>query len=258
MLQLKPPFIIGVVHVGPLPGSPTYGGDLDKVIAEAVENATALVDGGVDAIIVENFYDAPFPNDKADPATVSSMTAVVMEVRRAVNVPIGINILRNCGLDAAAVAAATNASFIRVNALAEVVVTDQGILEPIAHELMRYFKILGYQPAILADVHVKHGAPLVTRPIDVVAVETVERGKADAVIVTGKATGAEPNLEDVIQVKNAVNAPVIVGSGVNLTNISKLLKYADGAIVGTYFKEGRRVVTRKVRELVEAVHELRP
>lgn len=251
------PFVIGMVHVGPLPGSPKYSGNLDKLIQEAVENAVMLVEGGVDAVLVENFYDAPFPKNRADPATVASMTVIVREVTKTINVPVGINILRNCGIDAAAVAAVTRASFIRVNALSEVVITDQGVLEPIALDLMRYLKLVGYRPAVLADVHVKHGKPLAERPIEIVAYEAVKRGGADAVIVSGGATGSEASINDVIKVKNVVNVPVIVGSGITAENVASFLRHADGAIVGTYFKEGREISLKKVRALMDKVQELR-
>ncbi len=251
------PFIIGMVHVGPLPGSPKYSGDLDKMIQEAVQNAVTLVEGGVDAVMVENFYDAPFPKNSADPVTVASMAVIVKEITKTINVPVGVNILRNCGIDAAAVAAVTRASFIRVNALSEVVITDQGILEPIAYDLMKYLKLVGHRPAILADVHVKHGRPLADRPIEVVAVETVERGGADAIIVSGEATGSEASINDVIKVKNVVNVPVIVGSGITADNAASFLRYADGAIVGTYFKEGGRISLKKVKALMDKVQELR-
>jgi len=257
-LSVKP-FVIGMVHVGPLPSTPLGpGASLNDIIENAVRDARALEEGGVDGIMVENFYDAPYPKDVADPATVASMALITREVVKSVSVPVGVNILRNCGLQALAVAHVCGASFIRVNALSETVVSDQGILEPIAYELMRYRRYLGARVAVFADVHVKHAAPLAWRPPELVAKETVERGGADAVIVSGARTGAPPDVKEVEAVKKAVKVPVIIGSGTTPENARELLSVADGAIVGTYFKEeGGRVSVRRVEKLMSVVKSLR-
>ncbi len=57
----------------------------------------------------------------------------------------GINVLRNDGRAALAVAHAAQADFIRVNVLAGVRVTDQGIVEGIAHELLRDRSLLDFK-----------------------------------------------------------------------------------------------------------------
>ncbi len=252
------PFIIGMVHVGPLPSSPAgERARLEDIVEAALRDARALEEGGVDGVLVENFYDVPYPKVEADPATVAAMAVIVRRVVESVSIPVGVNILRNCGVQALAVAHVCGGRFIRVNALSETVVSDQGILEPIAYELMRYRRFLGSSVAVLADVHVKHAAPLAERPAPLVAREAVERGGADAVIVSGVATGSPPSPEDVRLVKNAVDAPVIVGSGVNAGNVASLLSVADGAIVGTYFKVGRRVSVDRVRKLVSLVRSLK-
>jgi len=253
------PFIVGMVHVGPLPGSPAFRDDTNVIIDEAIENAVALEEGGVDGILVENFYDAPYPNECADPATIASLALIVREVKKVVSIPVGVNVLRNCCLEAMAIAHVCGASYIRVNAFSEVMVSDQGILKPRAYDLMRYRRYLRAEHvAVLADVHVKHASPLVARPIELVALEAVERGLADAVIVSGEATGFEANIEDLIKVKNTISrVPVIVGSGVTAENAARYLSTADGAIVGTYFKKGRRVSREKVRKLINSIMHLR-
>jgi len=251
--------VIGMVHVGPLPGSPNYEGGLNEVVKRAVLDAKALAEGGVDGIMIENFNDAPFPKTKADPATVASMTLIASEVKDVVDVPIGINILRNCALDALAVAYVLGASFVRINALSEVIVADQGVIEPIAYELMRYRKYLGASNIkVLADVHVKHAIPLAPRDIELVARDAVERGLADAIIVSGRRTGEEADLNKVKLVKSALgNTPVFVGSGITSTNVRSFLNIADGVIVGTYFKRDGRVDPEKVRKLMRIVEGLR-
>ncbi len=253
----RKPFIIGMIHVGPLPSTPSDEWlSIDEVVDRAVKEARILENGGVDGVMVENFHDTPYPRYSADPATVAAMAIITREVRREVSVPVGVNILRNCGVQALGVAFVAGASFIRVNALAEAVVSDQGVLEPIAYELMRYRRYLGAEVSVLADVHVKHAAPLAPRPLKLVAAETVERGGADAVVVSGSATGRPPTVSEVREVKEAVKAPVIIGSGLNPGNAVELLKIADGAIVGTYFKVGGRVSIERVEKLVRIVRSL--
>ena len=257
------PFIIGMVHIGPLPGNPYFKKlekSLEDIIEKAINDAKALEEGGVDGLIVENFNDAPYPATKADPATVASMALVVKEVIREVSIPVGVNVLRNCGIDSLAIAYVSGASYIRVNALSEVVVGPEGILSPLAYDLHRYRSLLGADNvAILADVHVKHAAPLVHRGIDLVALETIERGLADAVVVSGTYTGREARLEDVVKVRNSIpkEYPVIIGSGINADNVRKFLSVADGAIVGTYFKVDGKINVDRVKRLINIVRELR-
>ncbi len=96
--------IIGVVHLLPLPTSPRWGGSLKAVIDRAEQEAAALASGGVDGLIVENFFDAPFTKNQVDPVVVSAMTIVVQRIQNLVTLPIGLNVLRNDGKSAMAIA----------------------------------------------------------------------------------------------------------------------------------------------------------
>jgi membrane complex biogenesis BtpA family protein len=168
------------------------------------------------------------------------MTAITLEVRKRFDVPIGINVLRNDGRSALAAAQASGAAFIRVNVLCGASVTDQGIIEGIAHDLIRDRRRLGAEHVrIFADVHVKHSAPLgPPRPIEDEVTDTIERGGADAVIVTGSGTGKPTELSELQQVKAAAGrTPVFVGSGVTIETIARFLPYADGFVVGTSLKQ---------------------
>ncbi|HAX85755.1 MAG TPA: phosphorybosylanthranilate isomerase, partial [Cyanobacteria bacterium UBA11370] len=135
--------IIGVVHLLPLPTSPRWGGSLKTVIDRAEQEATALASGGVDGVIVENFFDAPFTKNQVDPAIVSAMTLIVQRLMGLVTLPVGINVLRNDAQSAMAIATCVRAQFIRVNVLTGVMATDQGLIEGQAHELLRYRRELG-------------------------------------------------------------------------------------------------------------------
>jgi len=253
--------IIGVVHLLPLPTSARWGGSLSAVISRAEQEATALAAGGVDALIVENFFDAPFPKDQVDPAVVSAMTLVVDRLRDLVMLPMGINVLRNDAMSAMAIASIVKLEFIRVNVLTGVMTTDQGIIEGKAHQLLRYRRELGSKVAIFADVLVKHGRPLGTPNLTTAVQETIERGLADAVILSGWATGSPPNLEDLELAKAASGGtPVFIGSGANWDNISQLMIAADGVIVASSLKRQGKITEpidpTRVSQFVEAARKI--
>ncbi len=249
--------IIGVVHLLPLPTSTRWGGSLKAVFDRAEQEATALAAGGVDGIIVENFFDAPFAKDCVDPAVVSAMTLAIDRLKTLVMLPIGINVLRNDARSAMAIAACVEAQFIRVNVLTGVMATDQGLIEGNAHQLLRYRRELGVDVAILADVLVKHARPLGTPNLTTAVQDTIERGLADAVILSGWATGSPPSLEDLeLAAAAAGNTPVFIGSGADWDNIANLMQAADGAIVASSLKRGGKIEETvdpiRVSQFVEA------
>lgn len=255
--------IIGMVHLFPTPGSPRYRGDgIEPILRRAVEDARALKDGGIDGIIVENYGDIPFKPTRVDPETIATIALAVKKVTSAVDLPVGVNVLRNDALSAMAIAHVTGSRFIRVNVYIETMVTDQGVIEACAHEVLRRRKALNADIKIFADVHVKHAAPLVPRAIEEVARDSVERGMADALIVTGPRTGAGVELEDLVKVKGAApDTPVLAGSGVDKTSVLEILERCDGAIVGTSLKvDGvttNPVDGRRVTELMQIVRRVR-
>ena len=229
--------VIGVVHLSPLPTSPRWKGKLQEVISRAEQEATALAAGGVDGIIIENFFDAPFTKECVDPAVVSAMTLVVDRLKGMVMLPIGINVLRNDARSAMAIATCTQVEFIRVNVLTGVMATDQGLIEGKAHELLRYRRELGSEVAILADVLVKHARPLGTPNLTTAVKDTIERGLADGVILSGWATGSPPTQEDLELASAAAgNTPVFIGSGADWDNIPQLMRAAGGVIVSSSLK----------------------
>lgn len=229
--------IIGVVHLLPLPTSPRWGGSFKAVVDRAEQEAVALASGGVDGIIVENFFDAPFPKQQVDPAVVSAMSLVVQRLMHLVTLPIGINVLRNDAQSAMAIATCVEAQFIRVNVLTGVMATDQGLIEGQAHQLLRYRRELGSDVKILADVLVKHARPLGSPNLTTAVQETIDRGLADGVILSGWATGSPPSLEDLeLASAAAAGTPVFIGSGANWENIPQLIQAADGVIVSSSLK----------------------
>ena len=231
-----PPRLVGMVHLGPLPGAPRFGGSLQAVVDRAIADASVLAEAGFNAVIVENYGDEPFFADDVPKITVAAMTRAVAAVRDAVPLPVGVNVLRNDAIAALAVAAATGASFVRVNVLAGAMVTDQGLVQGRAAEVARERATLG-DTNIWADVHVKHAVPLGSVSLEDAASDTFHRAGANVLIVSGLATGQPTSTEDIARVRDAVpEAPVMVGSGVTIETVALFLTAAHGVIAGTALK----------------------
>ena len=248
--------LLGVVHLPPLPGSPRWAGDRTALFEAARRDASALIAGGMDGFIVENFGDAPFFPDRVPPETIAAMTTIANELRREVgDAPtIGINVLRNDAAAALAIAAAVGADWIRVNVHTGAMLTDQGWIEGRAAETLRRRAALDATDVrIAADVGVKHALRPPGFSMTESARETVGRGLADAVIVTGVATGAAVAGDDLAEVRGALpDTPIWIGSGATSDTIGALLEIADGVIVGTTLKREGRLDQPVDRSRVEA------
>ena len=249
--------VIGMVHLRALPGSPRWSGGMAALLEAAIADARALHEGGADAVLVENHGDVPFAPGRVDAATVSGMAVAVTEIRRAVPLPVGVNVLKSDALSALAVAAATGARFVRVNVHVGAVVADQGLILAGAHDTLRYRRLLDVDVKILADVQAKHGVPLAAIPLEQEARDCVSRGLADGLVVSGAVTGEATPMADLKRVRSAVpGTPLLVGSGASPDTAADLLSIADGLIVGTAVKRdgvlANPVDPRRVRQLVEA------
>ncbi len=241
--------LIGAVHLQPLPGSPGWvaaGRPTLEVIAErAVRDARTYLEAGFNGLIVENYGDAPFY--KVVPAeTVAAVTRCAREVVLAAgSAPVGLNLLRNDAHAALACAVAAGGRFVRVNVHTGAAVTDQGLIEGTAAETLRLREALGAGPtgptpvAIFADVHVKHARTLSTDDIGQAASDTAHRGLADALIVSGAATGCPPDAMSCEAVWALVpDSPLFIGSGLTVENCKKLGRRVRGAIVGSATQTG--------------------
>src|SRR5436305_4986880 len=229
--------VIGMVHVAALPGAPLYRGSMRAIIDAALRDARALRDGGCDASAFENFGDRPFFKDRVPAETIAALTRVIVEVRAEVSIPFGVNVLRNDAASAIAIAAATGAAFIRVNVHTGAMLTDQGIIEGRAAETLRKRAAIAPQVLIFADHMVKHATPLA--PVDArqAAKDLRRRGLADAVIISGTETGAAPEADRFARLREVIDAPLLLGSGLSEENAAAFAA-ADGAIAGTSVKRG--------------------
>lgn len=224
--------IVGMVHLPALPGAPRNDRTMDELVAYALAEARTLEAAGLDACIVENVGDVPLFRDRVPPATVAAMAVLVTEVRRATSMHVGVNILRNACLEALSVAHVCGADFIRCNVVVGAYVTDQGIVQGCAAELARLRRALGSEVLIFGDVHVKHAHPLFDVPIEYAAQDLAERGGVDAVVVSGPRSPIPPTLERLEAVRQAVELPVLVGSGIDLENVRAFYDRADGVLLG--------------------------
>jgi hypothetical protein len=258
LLDLRHKTLIGVVHLPPLPGSPRWRGDLEAVIEFAVNDARAYERGGAHGLFIENFGDIPFTKGPVAPETIAAMAAAGRAIRQAVKLPIGFNVLRNDARAALALCAVCGGAFIRVNIHTGAMLTDQGLIEGNACETLRYRQRVCPRAQILADVHVKHAVPVGNWTIEDAARDTVERGLADALIVSGAGTGVAADLADLERVRRAAPATkILLGSGVTLANARDFVPAADGFIVGTSLKVAGKVSNpvdpKRVVALVRAI-----
>jgi len=252
--------IIGMIHLLPLPGSTRSQLSLPEILDRALKDAGELEEGGVHGAMVENMGDLPFKLSEVEPHTISAMTLIAHEISRRVRIPLGINVLRNDARAALAIAHSVGAKFIRVNIYSGVMITSHGIAVGQSERLLAYRNFLGANVKIFADIWVKHAIPLGNPTLEFLARETAYRELADALIVSGMATGTEPDLEDLVRVKKAVpDVPVLIGSGVNPENITTFLQHADGAIVGTFFRKDHRLSNPVEKErVIQLMKAMRP
>lgn len=252
------PALIGMVHLPALPGSPDYGGDFEDVIRFAEKEAKAIYKSGFNAIMFENLGDAPYFPDRVPNETIAAMAIIADRIKRNTKLPVGVNVLRNDALAALTIAVAAQLSFLRVNILTGAAVTDQGLIQGQAHLLLRERQRLrGEHVAILADIRVKHAAPLVERDLAQEVEEFFERARCSAIIVSGTGSGKPADVEFLRRVREtAKQRSVLIGSGLNATNAAEMLALADGAIVGSSIKEEglihKPIDRRRAEELVKA------
>lgn len=243
-LFAHPQPIIGMIHLLPLPGAPGFQGAVGAIYERARWEADILVHAGVDGLIVENFGDEPYLIGEPDPHQLALMSSVTRQIRAQVEVPIGVNLQYNAWQAELAIAYACQVDFVRVEVFVDTVITAQGMVEPCSAHILRYRKDLHAEDIYLfCDIQAKYTTNLRSKPLVDSASEAVSAG-ADALIVTGAATGQATPLDQVTEVKSVVDVPVVVGSGTTVENLAAVLATADGAIVGSALKEAGKASNR--------------
>lgn len=237
--------IIGMVHLLPLPETPNFGGDVDAIYERALLDAAALGWAGCDGLIVENFGDEPYLIGEPTTTQIAVMASVAYHVRREASIPVGINVQFNAWQAEIALAFACKLDFVRVEVFVDTVISAQGIVHPCSAQIARLRASLGAgRVQLWADVQTKYTQNLIAQPLAQSGIDAKAAG-ADALIVTGAATGQATPLEAVAEVKSVVDLPVYVGSGTTIDNVQAVLAVADGAIVGSSLKQ-HGIVTNPV------------
>ena len=236
-----PRALVGMVHLPALPGTPRGRLPVAVIAEQAVREARAYAATGFHAVMIENMHDRPYLNRAASPEVVAAMAVAGRDIRRAVKLPLGIQVLAGANREALAVAHACGAAFVRVEGFVFAHVADEGLIESDAGELLRYRRAIGAEGVrVFADVKKKHAAHALTADVDLA--ETARAAQfflADGVVVTGPATGRAADPKEVRSVRGAVEIPLFVGSGVTSDNIGGY-EEADGFIVGSSVKRGGR------------------
>jgi len=260
----KPKTVVGMIHAGALPGTPRHCEGLDAIIARAAQEARVYTAAGYDALLIENMHDVPYLCGSVGAEIVAGMTAVGVAVRRESPLPLGVQILAAANREALAVAQAVEAAFVRVENFAYAHVADEGLMPTAeAGPLLRYRRQIGAESVkIIADVKKKHSSHALTADVSLAeAARTTEFFGADAIVVTGTATGQPTAPEDVATVRHAVNVPVCIGSGLTPENLPGLWPHANVFIVGSYVKQdglwSNALDAERVARFVEAVTRLR-
>jgi len=252
--------VIGVIHVGALPGTPRGSKSVTELVRQAKEEARVYRECGVDGVIIENMHDVPYLKGEVGPEIVAAMTAIGIEVKNEFRLPVGIQILAGANIEAMAVAHAANLDFIRAEGYAYAHVADEGLIEASAAKLLRFRKIIGAERVqVWTDVKKKHSAHAITADVSLgQTAETVEFMGANCVIVTGSVTGEAPQVADVKDAKSHCHLPVFLGSGISETNIDQFYNEADGFIIGSYFKVAglwsNTIDPIRVKQLVNKLH----
>lgn len=255
--------IIGMIHVEPLPGTPKFSSSMSEIIAKARVEALLYKEAGVDVIAIENMHDIPYLNKKVGPEIVAAMAVVGYEVKNATGLRCGVQVLAGANREALGIAQAAGLDFIRAEGFVFGHVADEGYIDASAGEMLRYRRQIGVDHVlVLTDIKKKHSSHALTADVDIVeTAHAAEFFLSDGVIVTGIATGAEASLEELQQVKAAVQIPVLVGSGVTVENVDRYLAVADALIIGSYFKQGghwtQGVDFERVKNFMEKVNKLR-
>lgn len=251
--------VIGMIHLGALPGTPAARRSLREIEALAVKEAVLYREAGVHGLMLENMHDTPYLRGQVGPEIVAAMAIVARAVKQAAALPCGVQILAAANREAIAVAHAAGLDFVRAEGFAFAHVADEGFIQSSAAELLRYRRAIGAERVqVWADVKKKHSSHAITADVGIgETAHAVEFMRGDAVIVTGAVTGDAPQPADVRDVKRATRLPVYLGSGVTAANIGEFRAEADGFIVGSEFKVGGHwsgaVDAKRVRRFMTAL-----
>lgn len=255
--------VIGMIHVKALPGTPNYQGSINVILDKALQEARLYKESGIDALMLENMHDVPYQKNGVGAEIVSMMTLVANTIKQETNLSMGVQILAGANKEALAVAKAAQLQFIRAEGFVFGHVADEGYIDSQAADLLRYRKqIDATDVAVFTDIKKKHSSHAVTADVDIVeTAHAAEFFLSDGLIITGKQTGSETDIDEIKAVASETQLPVIIGSGVSIDNVAQYLPISDALIVGSYFKkEGfwkNELETTRIKKFMAKVNGLR-
>ena len=226
--------VIGMVHLGALPGTPLFDTSID-LVAGARADLLALQDAGFDAVMFGNENDRPYELS-VDTASTAAMAAIIGQLKSEIKVPFGVNVLWD-PMASVALGAATGAQFVR-EIFTGTYASDMGVWSPDAGKAMRYRDRLGRSDmAMLFNVSAEFAHSLDQRPLADRARSAVFSSIPDAVLVSGQITGEAAALSDLEAVKAMLpDTAVMANTGVKHDTVQDVLRIADGCIVGASLK----------------------
>jgi len=206
------------------------------VVEAARKDLVALQAGGVDAVMFSNEFSLPYLTE-VETVTVAAMARIIGELFPEIEVPYGVNVLwdAKASLD---LAISVGASFVR-EIFTGVYASDFGLWNTNVGRTVRHQYRIGAQNVkLLFNIVPEAAQYLADRDFADIAKSTVFNNNPDALCVSGLTAGAETNSSILATIKKAVpDTIVFANTGVNLENVEEQLSLADGAVVGTAFKE---------------------
>lgn len=255
--------IIGMIHIGALPGTPGSNLSVSKLAEQALVEARELEINGIDSIMIENMHDVPYVAGEAGPEIVSAMTAIACLLREKIDLPMGIQILAGASKSSLAVAKSAELQFIRVENFVFGHLADEGFMNSCAADLLRFRRSIDADNImIFTDIKKKHSSHQITADVSLVEMaDTADFFLSDGVIITGRSTSHETDLSDLDSLANWKKLPKLIGSGITEKNLSKYWQYADGFIVGSSLKIGghwqNAIDSNRVKSFMREVNNLR-
>jgi membrane complex biogenesis BtpA family protein len=232
--------LIGMIHLQALPGTARAALSVTQIVRRAVAEAKIYSEAGFPAVLIENMHDTPYLAREVGPEIVAAMTVAAQAVRAEFHGKVGLQILAGANEAALAVAFSCELQFVRAEAFAFGHVADEGWMDACAGPLLRYRRQIGAGAVeIWADIKKKHASHSLTADISLgETAAAAEYMGADAVIVTGRVTGDAPDADDFTTLRPRTKLPIVIGSGVSESNLSRFWNLADAFIVGSSLKMG--------------------
>lgn len=254
--------IIAMCHFAALPGDPYYDGEggMEKIVEQARREFLDLQEGGVDAVMFSNEFSLPYLR-KVNPETTAAMARIIGELKEDIKIPFGVNVLWDpyASMD---LAAATGAKFIR-EIMSGVYASDFGLWDTNTGDIVRHQMKLGLKDLKrLFNIVPEASQALGTRTVEEIAKTTVFNCKPDVICVSGMTAGSSTDMGVLERVKNSIpETAVFANTGCKAETIERILKIADGCVVGTTFKKDgkfeNQVELDRVKRFMEIVHKAR-